>query len=956
MSSSSSGAVPAQPQRARAARSISPRMRKLLCVVFAMIGLLGANSVYLSGVTALEWFSGQVYQDYFYQYMFLVHLVLGLLLITPFLVFGVTHMMASYNRRNRRAVWIGYGLFAICILVLLSGVLLMRVGGLDLKNPLGRSIVYWCHVACPLIAVWLYWLHRLVGPRIKWRQGLTFASAVGAVVVVMIFLQSQDPRKWNAVGSPDGDKYFLPSLSRTSTGDFIPAKALMLDEYCKECHEDVYNDWFHSAHHSSSFNNPAYLASVRAARDVLLKRDGDVRASRWCAGCHDPVPFFAGKFDEPTYDDINDPTAHAGITCSVCHAITHINSTRGNGDYTIEEPMHYPFTYSDNSILQWVNQTLLKSKPSFHKKTFLKPLHKTPELCATCHKVQLPKELTGYKEFLRGQNHYDNYLLSGVSGRGARSFYYPKVADLNCNRCHMPLKESDDFSARSYAGSAPSVHDHLFPGGNTAVPWLRNAGKAVEVQQKILIDCARIDIFGLREEGSITGKLHAPIRPLSPVLVPGKNYLLETVIRTLTLGHLFTQGTVDSNEVWVEVKLSSGDRVLGVSGALDEHREVDRWAHYVNVFMLDKEGNRIAERNAADIFVPLYNHQIPPGAGSSLHYGFTVPQDLKEPLTVEVKLNYRKFDKEYMDFVIRTAKDGDKPLRGEKPGEPYNNPLPITVIASDKCTFAIEGGPAVQNEDRDIPQWQRWNDYGIGMLLKDKAELRQATAAFQEVEKLGRYDGPLNLARVYEKEGLIDDAVDAIKRASQHDSPAAPPWTLAWISGVVNREQGYLREAEANFRSVLEDRTQEMVDRKFDFSDDYEVINLLGSTLFDLGKQQIGDESAETRRQYYELAVEQFQKTLKLDSENVTAHHNLYLLFAQLGQEEDSLRHRALHRRYRPDENARDSAVAAARIKYPWANHASQPVVIYDLHRVDAPGQAAAKQSGEESIANRGDQ
>ena len=31
--------------------------------------------------------------------------------------------------------------------------------------------------------------------------------------------------------------------------------------------------------------------------------------------------------------------------------------------------------------------------------------------------------------------------------------------------------------------------------------------------------------------------------------------------------------------------------------------------------MLDRDGNRIDRRNPQDIFMPLYNHQIPPGAG-----------------------------------------------------------------------------------------------------------------------------------------------------------------------------------------------------------------------------------------------------------------------------------------------------------------------------------------------------
>ena len=41
------------------------------------------------------------------------------------------------------------------------------------------------------------------------------------------------------------------------------------------------------------------------------------------------------------------------------------------------------------------------------------------------------------------------------------------------------------------------------------------------------------------------------------------------------------------------------------------------------------------------------------------------------------------------------------------------------------------------------------------MLLMGNSQLRQAAAAFREVEKLGRFDGPLNLARVMFAEGEL---------------------------------------------------------------------------------------------------------------------------------------------------------------------------------------------------------
>jgi hypothetical protein len=139
-------------------------------------------------------------------------------------------------------------------------------------------------------------------------------AAVGAFVVLMSVMHSQDPRKWGAVGPAEGERYFEPSKTRTDTGNFIPARVLMMDDYCLKCHGDIYKSWFHSAHHFSSFNNPPYRFSVNETRQVALKRDGNTRASRWCAGCHDVVPFLSGAFDDPKFDDIWHPTAHAGIT------------------------------------------------------------------------------------------------------------------------------------------------------------------------------------------------------------------------------------------------------------------------------------------------------------------------------------------------------------------------------------------------------------------------------------------------------------------------------------------------------------------------------------------------------------------------------------------------------------------------------------------------------------------
>ncbi len=92
---------------------VTPRLRIVLYVVLILFGVLAANGLYLTSITLLQYVTEQVYETHFYQLMFLIHLGLGLLLILPTVGFGLLHMWRARNRRNRRAVKIGYALLTI---------------------------------------------------------------------------------------------------------------------------------------------------------------------------------------------------------------------------------------------------------------------------------------------------------------------------------------------------------------------------------------------------------------------------------------------------------------------------------------------------------------------------------------------------------------------------------------------------------------------------------------------------------------------------------------------------------------------------------------------------------------------------------------------------------------------------------------------------------------------------
>jgi hypothetical protein len=916
---------PRRPRGVGYVPAIGPRLRVLLFLIFAAVALLGASGIYQVSIRALEWRQDRLLQTQSSLWVILIHILVGVAILVPFLVFGITHLVTARHRPNRLAVRLGICLFIAGLVVAGSGVALVRLEHLPQLSEYspGWWVAWALHVGGPVIAVTLYVLHRRAGPEIRWRWGLGWGFAVVAFVGAMVYAHSVDPRQWYAKGSPEGEKYFEPAASRTVAGNFIPARALMMDEYCLKCHADIYKGHLHSAHKFSSFNNPAYLFSVKETRERV-----GVRASRWCAGCHDPVPFFSGAFDDPKFDMKEHPTSQQGITCTVCHAITHVNSRSGNGDYTIEEPVHYPFAYSKNPVLQWLNNQLVKAKPDFHKKTFLKPFIRNSDFCSTCHKVGVPMEVNHYREFLRGQNHPDTHLLSGAAS-GARSFYYPPRGK-GCADCHMPLQASNDFASRDFDGSGTrKIHSHFFPGANTGVPALKRYEgweEVVRSHEKFLrggpdgkAPALRLDLFGLKQlqtdrargaallaglpaagpagtalaaaplldlmaeqgvEAPLVGD--APLRPQLPVLQPGNSYLVEVVVRTVGMGHPFTQGTADSNEVWVDFTARSGGRVLGRSGAMtgDDEGRVDEWSHFINVLMLDRNGNRVDRRNPQDIFTPLYNHQIPPGAANVVHYRLHVPRDVTAPVELSARVRFRKFDYTYMEKVHG---------RGNVPR------LPVVDLCSDRVLLPVAGaaGKVPAQTSPIQPAWQRWNDYGIACFLeggpegKAGGELGAAEAAFRRLlrpefrnVKEAHAHGWLNLARVHLAYGgsRLEDAREALIKARQCE-PKAPWWTVAWFSGQVNLQNSHPDEAIENFETILDPRNQDRK-RKLDLTRDFVVINELGKALFLRAEQEEADGSA--REDFLRRAVARFESTLELDAESEDAHEFLAKCYGRL--------------------------------------------------------------------------
>ena len=545
-------------------------------------------------------------------------------------------------------------------------------------------------------------------------------------------------------------------------------------ETCKRCHQDIVAQWETSAHRFASFNNPFYEASILDLRNnhktsnrwvdehiELFPKSGNQAGmikSKFCGACHDPAILLTGKMDHVI--DRNRPEAQAGLTCLACHTIDKIHNPTGNGNYNIADQQEDPYLFADadsGSLGAFLHDAAMKAKPEVHKRRMQKPFFSTAEYCATCHKVSISEQINNYR-WLRGQDEYDNWHDSGVSLNASRTFYLPGFKRV-CQDCHMPPESAPlgDLAAKNGV-----VKSHRFLAVNTARPFLRGVTATIKrIESFLQIGKLHVDIFAIK---SAKKSYFAP--ETIPAFNGGEKITVDVVVRNQGVGHTFPGGTNDSNEGWLELSIfGENNNLLTRNGALDENKYLDPEAHMYKVLLVDINGNEIDKRNAQDIHTTVFSNIIGPGTSDIAHYTFEIPEKFSgKTLTIKARLLWRKFNRTYTEFVYKNNPEGFKRF-SDIPD------LPVTEIAHDHIIIQIspvkDEAVTEKMKANTAPQWMRYNDYGIGLLLE--GDTRGARAAFEKVEILNpsSIEGSLNLAKTYIQDGNIDKAYLFLKKCEE---------------------------------------------------------------------------------------------------------------------------------------------------------------------------------------------
>jgi tetratricopeptide (TPR) repeat protein len=761
---------------------------------------------------------------------------------------------------------------------------------------------------------------------------------------------------------------FFPSSAKTNVGGIIPSNFFMDSEKCGECHKEVYEQWKSSVHHFASFNNQYYRKSIEYMQSVV-----GTQPSKWCAGCHDHAVFFNGRFDKPIKDQIDTPEARAGLACTSCHAITHVDSSMGNADFTIDYPPLHELMTSKNKYIRAIDSFMLYLNPEPHRRSFMKPFMKQDqsEFCAACHKNHLDVPVNGYRWF-RGFDDYDNWQASGVSGQGARSFYYPdKTA--TCVDCHMaPIKSNE---AGHLADG--TIHSHRFATANTAVPFANHDDVQLKTTEDFLkAGFISVDIFAVSPEdpksertpmvrraagdsaprlatqnavgeesdqaGPVVirdvGQVAAPIDKAQPRLAPGSTARVDVVVRTRKIGHFFPGGTIDALDIWLELQArDSTGRVVFWSGQVQDDGHVEPGAHFYRSLVLDAAGNPIDKRNAWQARTVMYVRAIPPGAADSAHFRVKIPADAQGPITFTAKLNYRKFGI-YGDFAYAgQPKPGQNPnlitkesnsaeysyakenipanVSGEIKGEIPK--LPITVLATATATIPLGDGktPTEWKSLADKGDRERWNDWGIGLLLQ--GDLKGAEYAFKKVTEAepGYADGWINVARALLQEGENDAAKPYIERGMKEEPKLD---RLYYYKALTQKTDGDYDGALKSLRIVTASYPRDRV-----------VQNQVGRLLF-------------LQRKYAE-ALKALEAVAAIDPEDVQMHYTAMLCYRGLGKDVEAAREEKLFLRFKAEESSQSITGAVRQVKPEWNNERQQ---IHEHESVELGPAAVARPKG----------
>jgi Flp pilus assembly protein TadD len=585
-----------------------------------------------------------------------------------------------------------------------------------------------------------------------------------------------------------------------------------------------------------------------------------------------------------------------GVTCSVCHSIVEAQLD-GTGSYTIRRPALLAEEDGTPIYGDFSDADILANIPK-HKRAVMRPLLRSPEFCSTCHKVDAPPTLNGYKH-IRGFSAYDEWQQSGMSMEAATPFYR-RDKRIDCRGCHMPKVESHNDRASKQG----VIASHRWLGANTAAPLFYNQHEQVKKTIAFLEDdLVNVDIFTVKNETS--GKLVTQLQPNATNNLPaqpGEAITAEVVVSSRVIGHSLAPEVRDLYEIWVEFKVTdANNKTVYHSGFIKPDLFLDESAHTYKAILLDAESRPITRHQIWLTTAVSYNTALPAGRSDIARFRFRMPEQQQAgSLKLEARVKYRRLTQEYTNYVLAQ--------RGAS--------LTMPVVEMAEAQTELSPGPQttiVMTES--TAEARRWNDYGIGLL--EQSQYGPASEAFRKAHEI-EPDNPdylvsaavaeLRTERYGPERNQLHKAAELIDAALKLN-PALP--RARFYHAIVLRGQGQHKAA-----------ADKLIQLGREFPRDRLVQRELGATLYALGR--------------IDGATAAFEAVIGIDPTDFGAYQYLASLYAAAGRSNDAERAGKLFQQWREDPLAAGVGARFFALNPQWADE-RMPLHTHDLSSTARP-------------------
>ncbi len=644
----------------------------------------------------------------FNQFGVLWHTAIGVLMTVPVGWYLVRHWLMRYRGRFSHYQFLGYLTAVLTIALFVSGFVLTW------QSAMATRISYtWdqVHVVTGFVFIFavlahtiMLWIRRTNAPEAvaaMSRAKRSFLTQVGGITAVALLVHAGSVGLYSAPEINNEfpadyswkfgkDRPFAPSLVQTASNWAYDPTTMSGSRGCGSsgCHSDILEEWEPSAHRYSSSD-----VAFQAVQKLMLD-DVGAEATRYCAGCHDPIALLSGN-KNVNVEGLTSVGADEGISCTICHTITQTD-VRGNADYTVAQVARYVGETAKGELNKWVSDFLIRAYPQQHKESFARPLYKTAEFCGACHKQFIDEEVNQIG-WVQLQNQYDNWRKSRWYTEG------DATKTVTCRECHMPLNDSTDPAAGDEGDYNRVPTDgkhrsHRFLAANQVIPilmdlpggaehvrlteaWLRGEIEIPEIEEKWTAGpVIRLDLFNDKES-----------------VKPGEQVDLRVVITNNKTGHGFPTGPLDIIRSWVEltVKDEKGT-IVHQSGQLDETGMMAKDAMVFKAEGIDRYGNDIDRHNLWEMVGARFKRALFPGQSDSETYSFACPgmvaPAVEEPGEETQEMPFAAPDAPgelYVSAVIKYQK-ADAAFLDKLFGSNAGIRTPITEMASDSLVIRVE--------------------------------------------------------------------------------------------------------------------------------------------------------------------------------------------------------------------------------------------------------------------------